>query len=382
MIRKAVLLSFLCCLVALSADARILPIGGNFVSGTVSSVEGTRVLLFDGRIALDAGSAAVRSEFGPASLADLEPGDRIAASVTPDPNGTDLVAVMIHILSSPDATLSGTVEAVDLAAQTIQVLGQTIRVTSSTTIRGLRGVPVENLANVLPGQQVRVDLDKAAPELTARTIVVVAPVREVHLFAVGVVEAIEANVWTIRTEDRTFSVTVTSETTIVGTPRVGDRVQINYRTDLAGQHFAVSIAPAPEAPQRQRVVHGTVLEITDTTLRISTRQGALIIVVDALTKFHGGKPQVGERVQVYLRNSPLTIFIADRVVRMSGTENRIVFVGTVFSIRENVWTIEGMQIKVTPTTRLINEPGLGDRVHVIATQNEQGTFALEIETVF
>ena len=379
--RKHLLLFVSCSLVAAIATARIAPSGGQSVTGIVTAVDGSRISLLDGRITIDVSNAIVRSEYGPGDVADIRPGDRISAMVTREAAAPDLVARMIQIHSSSDAILSGTVEAVDTAGDTITVLGRTIRVTAATIIRGLGGLRHESVASILPGQEVRVDIDGSQPGLTARSILIVSPIPEMFGSVIGVVESIENNVWTIRA-DRTIRVTTTEETRIIGTPVVDDRVLVNFRTDAAGQHFALSITPAPEPPQRERVMRGTVLEIGETTLNLQTLQGPVIIVLDSRTTFHGGRPVAGDVAHVYLRDAAPAIFIADRVVRVSRGENRIVFIGTVIAINGSVWDVDGMRLVVNERTRLINDPGLGDRVHVVATQNAEGTFALEIETVF
>jgi len=78
----------------------------------------------------------------------------------------------------------------------------------------------------------------------------------------------------------------------------------------------------------------------------------------------------------------VTRVLTPRVETKSAVANEIVFIGTVIRINGNVWEIDGVHVVVRAKTRLVNDPALGDRVAVIATRDDRGTFALEIETVF
>ncbi|HEY0159509.1 MAG TPA: DUF5666 domain-containing protein [Thermoanaerobaculia bacterium] len=371
---KARIASFvLFCLAALTftsgAQAQVFPRGARGVTGTVSSIEGTAIRLFDNRLTLDASRAIVRSDLGPATLADIKPGDRISAYVFPAVDGA-LVADMIHILRLPDAALSGEVEAVDAASGVLTVLGLQVRVTSATVLRGLGGEPIA-LGAVLPHQQVRVELDAASPGLVAKTVLVTSPVPDFTNTFIGTVEKIEGDTWTVRASGATVVVKTTTDTQIVGTPRVGDEVMVTYRTDGAGQNLALSISIVPKMPQRpERPMNGTVTEITATSLTITfppTNDFATFDITSE-TQFFGGRPAVGDNVLVFSRPENERN-IATRVVRIdSSDENRIFFDGTLHVIDGNKWTIDEHEVIVTERTLITGNPKPGDRVHVIATQ--------------
>lgn len=241
----------LLCLAALTststAQAQLFPRGVRGVTGTVSSIEGTTIRLFDNRLTLDASRAIVRSDLGPATVADVKVGDRISAHVFDWRNdGGALVADMIHILRLPDAALSGEAEAVDAASSVLTVLGLQVRVTASTVLRGLGGEAI-TLAGILPHQQVRVELDASWPGLAAKTVIVTSPVPDFPNTFAGVVEKIEGDIWTVRAADATVAASltitfpptgdlatfaITAETEFSGgRPSVGDDVTVFYRRD-------------------------------------------------------------------------------------------------------------------------------------------------------
>ena len=380
---RHVFLASLCFALALAsqtqAQARILPHPGTTVSGTVTSVNGSILTLFDGRITLDASRALVRSELGSLLVSDIKPGDRISAFVQVSPTGA-WMAEMIHVLRTPDALIAGAAEAVDANAGTITLLGQQVRVTPNTVIRGLGGAAVQ-LRDILPRQQVRIELDAAQPGLVAKTIIVTSPVPDIRSSFVGIVEKIEGDTWTFRSGDETVVVKVTSETNVAGTPRVGDKVVVMYKTDTAGQKLAIAIGPVPSIPRPDRPIDGHVTELTATSLTIRRGNGeSVTFTVNDQTQFFGGRPAVGDRVLVFSREAEGGGRVATRVVRAdSVTENRITFSGTLRSIEGNRWVIDGQVVLVSSRTRFVGDPKVGDKVHVIATQTPDRTLhALEI----
>jgi exosome complex RNA-binding protein Csl4 len=345
------------------------------VTGHVTSIDGTTIRLFDGRITLDASRAVVRTDFGTGQLSDVKPGDRISALVRVGTNGA-LQAETIHILTSPDALLTGAVDAVDATGGTITVLGQQVRVTSSTVIRGLRGAAIQ-LSEILPRQQVRIELDRSQPGLTAKSIVVTSPIPDIPNWFGGTVEKIEGDTWTVRNDERSLTVKVTSETHIHGTPRVGDRVFVTYKTDTAGQHTAVSIAMVVPPPPRPDVpAAGSVTELTTTSLTIRHvgNDATVTFVVNEQTEFLGGRPAAGDRVIVFAKPAASgTGRVAVRVVRVSENENRIVFDGVVRAIEGTRWSIGDQVVQVSPSTLILGNPRAGDRVNVVAHQGADRT---------
>lgn len=383
-VRKT-LLTLICFFLAAAAHAQSVPRGARGITATVTSVQGTTITLFDGRVTVDASRAIVRSDLGPATLADIQPDDRISVQLVGWQTDGALVAAMIHILRFPDAALSGEAEAVDAASGVLTVLGLQVRVTSATVLRGLGGEAI-TLADVRPHQQVRVELDGSQPGLVAKTIIVMSPVPDISNTFIGIVEKIEADVWTVRASDATVVLVTTPETQIIGTPRAGDRVMVTYKRDASGRNIALTISLAPQAPPRPvRPMSGKVTEITATSMTITMRPTGdfATFVINEQTLFFGGRPAVGDDVLVYARNSD-GVNTAIRVVRIdNSTQNRIFFDGVLHVVEGNVWTIDTHKVVVNERTRLIGNPQPGDRVHVIATQMlpDLTLYALEISKI-
>ncbi|MGH7484114.1 MAG: hypothetical protein ACREMY_00745, partial [bacterium] len=122
------------------ADALgIGPISGAAVSGSVASVSGATITLNSGgaqSIRIDASAAKFQSEQGTASIGDVKPGARITAFINTRVTvaaGAALPAQLIIVESSPDLTVTGTIESIDLTHSTFSVLGITIAVYANTS---------------------------------------------------------------------------------------------------------------------------------------------------------------------------------------------------------------------------------------------------------
>src|SRR5215213_2875725 len=170
MIRKT-FLAVLCFIAAVSASAQFVITPTNTsVTGTVSGIDGTRVLLFDNRLVIDASEASVRSDFGPAKLSDIKPGDLISAAVTTFSQPGAFKAVALQIESQPAASIAGSVEGLDLNAGTMRIAGQTIRITASTAFRRTTDGAPASVTELRPLQRVYVELDRNESGLAAKTV--------------------------------------------------------------------------------------------------------------------------------------------------------------------------------------------------------------------
>jgi hypothetical protein len=303
-------------LFSLAASAQVVIHGGDSLTGTVSSAHGPRIGILDDRIVFNAADATVVSPRGPAKLSDVKKGDRITAQIAGTIDG-ELHAGGVLILDDPDAALSGAVEAIDAAAGLVTLFGQEVRVTASTIFRGLHGEPLSGLGAVVRGQQVTVHLDAAQAGLVARALMISSPAPFYPTELEGTIESIHNDLWTIVAPNARITVRVTSDTTIVGTPRVGDLVFVTFRTGSDGLKVAITIAPANSTPEPTFDVRGKVAAIGQTALTLTNDAGddTLDVTLDGNTVFTPGRPAVGDRVVVSMYRLPDDTLLATRVAR-------------------------------------------------------------------
>jgi Domain of unknown function (DUF5666) len=230
------------------ADTRTMDKGdtrpgtGATVGGIVTAVNGTLIQLAGGSITIDAANAQIH---GASTV--IEPGMILFASLsTADvaPN-TPLPAASISVTRLPDATLFGPVQAVDPSSNTITLLGRTIRVTADTSFGGFRKTrdgDRPGLEDILPNHLVTVTVDSTGGQLVATSVLLLAPAPpEVHSTR-GEVKSIGADAWVIaRERGDDMTVAVNAQTKIVGSPKVGDTVELLYRVDSANANVAISI---------------------------------------------------------------------------------------------------------------------------------------------
>jgi len=258
-------------------------VSGNTVTGIISSVSGPFILLANGLITIDTTGAKLVGDApaaGSPVFVVLKPGD-----VAPN---APLPAAYVAVTRLPHASLSGTVTAVDLANSTITLLGRTIKVTSS-------------LAAVFPGQTVQVDVNNVGGVLVADGIHVMN-MNPVPLPSVirGTVKSISNNLWIIGAQGKDVSVTVNGDTKIVGSPKVGDTVDVLLTSD----NVALSIIREPVIlPLPGPVgITGWVKTIGATQWTIGlgpegSKALVLPVEVNASTKIVGD-PKVGDHVEV------------------------------------------------------------------------------------
>lgn len=386
-------------LAQVEADREAPVVGGAAVEGVISSVvapaspsAGPVVSILDGLIAIDTTGAAIKLPSGePGSTADLRVGARIAAllkSTTPP-----LAAQTIWVFASqPEAVLRGTVEAVDLTAKTFQVLGLTVKVTDRTSFGGPRdGTGVSGLADLRVGDPVTVAAVEAAGAITATRVLVMGQPPEPVERLRGTVKTIGTTSWTITEADgRDRAVTVTADTRIVGDPVVGDQVEVVGRSDSAGGFVAQLIAKLPAAPPVLERLRGTVKSIANDAWVITTARtpsGAdgtdVRVLVNAQTRIVGD-PRVGDTVDVLGTRDSTGGFLAQvisKVVVPIPTPDATV-TGVVRSIEGTVWTVGDVKVLVSPMTRIVGSPRVGDTVKATGMRMPDGSLmAKSIEKV-
>jgi hypothetical protein len=305
---RVALLPALILLLALpsAADVRRTPaIEGpppSAIEGTITSIHvpfaggGPIVSLLSGLVSFDATGATVRFANGTGgTTGDLQPGQRIVAFV--DPAATPLKATAILVMvQREDVSLTGRVEATDLSASTITVLGFTALVTERTVFGGpWEGIGKPGLGDVKVGDLVLVAATADSGALAALRVMKLSPGPTPTVRLHGMVGAIGNDSWTLVLPDGTESIVkVDAGTKIVGNPAVGDEVDVLARRQGDGTLLAVVILKQVEPPPVAEVTfEGIVKRISGAMWQVDDTQVAV-----SRTTVVRGDPRVGDTVRV------------------------------------------------------------------------------------
>ena len=363
------------------------------IEGTITHLSipfvggGPIVTLLDGLVSFDATGATVRFSTGNAgTTADLAIGQRLVAFVEPTsamPKATSIVV----LAQRSDVTLTGSVDAVDATARTLTVLGFTARVTDKTVFGGpWDGAGQAGLEDVRVGDLVLVAATSDARSLVATRVMKLSPSPTPTLRVHGVVEAIGTVSWTIALRDGSKSVVkVDAETKIVGSPKVGDEVEVLARQLSDGSLVAILIArsvPPPHFPMER--YQGVVKAIGPAAWTIGPKAGDgpdRLFAVSAKTRILGD-PKIGDEVGVLAEKqadgSYLAIVIAKvalappvgAVVAFEGTLNRIATDG---SAGLATWLVGDTNVIVSRMTSVRGGPKIGDPVRVEGIRGPDGS---------
>ena len=307
MLRKASALALV--LFACTAFARVRSVShpqprldGGTVSGVVSSVQGNLIQIADGAITIDATDARVVAGRGQtASIADVKPGMQLFATLSasnPASHG-GLPATLITVTNAADATLAGAVQSVDATSRSFMLLNETIQVDDNTSFGGFKREGGTSFADLQPNVVVHVQADNVGGRLVAREVLIVAPAPPQVELVRGTVDSIGADSWTVHNERGTFTFVVNAQTKVVGSPKVGDTVEVLYSIDSAHNKVAISIIKFERIPPPVSVLtfHGRVKSIAGPTWVVTADAGDKTITVTERTKV-AGDPTVGDLVQV------------------------------------------------------------------------------------
>ena len=329
MSRKLIVLTFLV-LASLSALAttrelasRDMHAKGGTISGIVQSVEGKIIRLADGLVVIDATDAQVVVGRGrPGAVADIKPGMLLFATVPSEQNPSSHPthkASMITATRFGDATLTGTVQMVDVPTRSLVLLGETVYIDDDTSFGGFHKGDEVDLSDVAVNQLVQVQVDAVNGRLVARELLILAPVPPQLGRVRGTVKSIGTESWEIQSEGATVSVVVNAQTKIAGSPKVGDTVEVLYRVDSANQKVAISIIKFEPAPPPIKVVqfHGTVKSISGPTwvVKVDNNGGEKTFTVNERTKI-SGSPAVGDLVHVFATEAADGTLTAISVVKL------------------------------------------------------------------
>ena len=220
------------------------PIPGTTVSGVVTAVNGSNVSLANGLVVVDVSHATITNDHGdPATIAA---GSTIFAVLQ---SSTSLVASAVVVTSIPQATLSGPVQAVNVSAHTLQLLGLTIRTGVDTSFGG--GHNVKGLSDIAVNDNVIVAANASGSSLLATSILVFPSMPQMlPTLLHGTVKSIGTDSWVITDSHKgDTTVLVNAQTKILGSPRVGDTVDVLANIDSAHNYVAISISVSPSSVQ-------------------------------------------------------------------------------------------------------------------------------------
>ncbi len=362
------------------------------IEGTITSINipfvggGPIVTLLDGLISFDATGATVRFPNGSAgTTADFAVGQRVVALVEPTTAMPKARSIVI-LAQRTDAMLTGKVEAIDLTARTLEVLGFTATVDDETVFGGPRdGAGQAGLADLSVGDLVLLATTAEGRTLVATRVMKLAPspipTSRIH----GVVGTIGTGSWTIVLPDGTRTdVKIDAETKIVGSPKVGDEVDVLARPLPDGTVLAALIVRfvAPPTVPMERY-EGVVRSISPTEWTIGPKVGEgpdRIFEVDGSTKILGD-PKVGDEVGVLASKQASGRYLAVAIAKMTiappvGT--KVAFEGVVNRIDPEgmmgvaTWMVGSTKVLVSRMTDVTGAPKVGDTVRVEGFKGPDG----------
>ncbi len=255
----AALLTFLFALTALAKERAVVsskpgppaaPFGsGASVTGEVTAVNGNLITLAAGLVTIDATDAKILRGDGATTIAAIEPGALILATLkeTDTASAGPLVASAIAILRNADVTFTGTTQSVDVAGSRFVMLGRTIKVDAGTTFVNFGDRA--SIAGLQANMLVVVEADVAAGALVATRITLISAIPPRPRVVRGVVKSIGTEAWVITVDGNDTTFVVNTSTKILGTPKAGDKVEVLYTIDSAHANVALSIVKSVEVPK-------------------------------------------------------------------------------------------------------------------------------------
>ncbi len=305
------------------------PMSGASVRGVVASVQGTLITLNTGgapAIVIDASSAKFMNDHsGSGSIADVKPGTRITAFINTAPTmqpSSFLRAQLITIESQPDLELTGTVDSSDQAHSRFVVLGITINVDANTGFGS--NVPTFaaiKFSDVVAGKVVSVTARFSGGAIVATQVQLNFPSIQLPAILLGTVKSIGPAAWVITSHDgKDTTVSVDSQTKIIGDPKVGDSVQVMANVDSAHTYLAIAIVKVDLHDTTTVELHGTVKSISATQWVVGGPPGTLgpdFLVKIASTTIIYPDPTVGDHVVVVGTRDSSAMFTATKISKDS-----------------------------------------------------------------
>src|SRR5215203_863338 len=169
-------------------DARLAIGSGASVTGQVTAVSGNLITLADGLVTIDATNARILHGDGAATIAAIQRGALIIATLqeTGTVSHGPLVATAIAILRNADVTFTGTTQSVDVAGNQFLLLNRTIKVDAHTAFVNFGDHP--SIAGLQPNTMVIVEANVVSGALVASRITLIAPIPPRPEISSGVVK--------------------------------------------------------------------------------------------------------------------------------------------------------------------------------------------------
>jgi hypothetical protein len=222
---------------------------GASVTGEVTAVSGNLITLAAGLVTIDATNAKILHGDGASTIAAIQPGALIIATLqeTDTTSTGPLVATAIAILRNADVTFTGTTQSVDVAGGQFVLLGRTMKVGAGTTFVNFGDQA--SIASLQANMLVIVEADVAAGALVATRITLISPIPPRPHVVSGVVKSIGTAEWVITVDQHDTTFVVNASTKILGSPKAGDKVDVLYTVDTANANVALSIIKSIEVPK-------------------------------------------------------------------------------------------------------------------------------------
>ena len=312
--------------------------------------------------------------YGLASLADLHVGDVVLAVVSSSSGGATTADRVLRLgnTPSPMERIQGTVVSIGTTSWVLSVAGKetTIEVGAQTRIIGApkAGDDVEALGRTDSAGVFSAFLIVAihAPPVSLKGVVVSEGSTSWVIAALGATTASTAAVNT--------TVKIDSSTKIVGSPALGDTVEVVATKQSDGSLLALGITKVAVPPPTPVTLRGTVVSESSTSWVIAAlgaTPGATAAVnttvkVDSSTKIVGS-PAVGDTVEVVATKASDGSLLA-LVITKVAVPSAVTLQGVVVSIKGMEWTVGNTKVNVTPLTVIVGSPKVGDTVKVQGIQ--------------
>lgn len=215
------------------ATLPIAATNGGSVDSVVSKVNGPVLDVFDGALQIDVTNAKITGGddrlASPVAWSGILVGSRIVAQVTvpdaiPAVFPPRLTATSVVVFLAGAGSLSGTVQAVDLAGGSFLLVFTSVKTTAATDWSGTKadGTPVKGLSDISRGMFATATVLANGGTVVATHVYAYAPPSSRIIAFRGKVVRIDGAIWTIGEN----VVQVNADTKIVGSPVVGDTVDV------------------------------------------------------------------------------------------------------------------------------------------------------------
>jgi hypothetical protein len=144
-------------------------------------------------------------------------------------------------------TFTGTIQSVDVAGNQFLLLNRTIKVNANTTFVNFGDQA--SIASLHANTLVLVEANVADGALVASRITLISSIPPRPRVVNGVVKSIGTEAWVITVDHHNTTFVVNASTKILGSPKVGDKVDVLYTVDTAHANVALSIIKSLEMPK-------------------------------------------------------------------------------------------------------------------------------------